>query len=720
MKMSRLCRLVCTGGLAIALAGLATYPISAEVASVAQRITLDPAPQATIVFDVHDQPVFTFYREERTDVPVDRVSPHMLAAVLAIEDRRFYQHHGIDFVRLLGAAWADFRARRVVQGGSSITQQLVRLSALTNQRTLDRKFREMLLANAIERRYGKSEILEAYLNRVYFGDGYYGIEAAARGYFGKAADQLTVIEAATLAGLIKSPSIYAPREAPERAKARRNRVLRAMHDAGRLTPTEWRTLEDAPLTVLPRGHDEWTRRDDSAGGNRFCGLYFKEEIRRMLLKRFGPELLYQGGLRVFATIEPELQLAAEDSIATRIRELEAAKAFQRRGHTETLEGSFVSMDPANGYVFALVGGRDFHESRFNRATQARRQPGSAFKPLLFAAALEQGYSPGTVLDNLANPIPATGGSWLPHDEHEATGYTLRSALTVSSNRAAAQLMQTVGVSSTIAYARRLGISSSLPAVPSLALGTGELTLLELTSAYSAFANQGVRADPVLLRRVEDRSGNVLWQSSVSSGRAVTAETAFLMSSMLSDVIQRGTGSKARALGFTLPAAGKTGTTDNFQDAWFIGYTPHLVAGVWFGFDAPSRIMNEGFAATVAVPAWTMFMKRATEKSRGEGFQPPAGVERVTLCRLSGQLATDACRAAADHADDTDESNELETDSPSTIHPTRPVGVYDEYVLVGSVRPCPLHGASAAARIAAPVSAFPRGLARVLQDPATSP
>ena len=231
-------------------------------------------------------------------------------------------------------------------------------------------------------------------------------------------------------------------------------------------------------------------------------------------------------------------------------------------------------------------------------------------------------------------------------------------------------------------------------MPSLALGTGELTLLELTSAYSAFANQGMRADPVFIRRVTDGSGTVLWQTRVTTARAVSPETAFLMSSMLSDVILRGTASKARALGFTLPAAGKTGATDNFQDAWFIGYTPHLVAGVWFGFDAPSRIMNEGVAATVAVPGWTMFMKRATANDMPDQFQPPPGVTRVTLCRLSGQLATDACRAAADHTDDLLATIESGLDLPLTPRPVRPTGVYEEYIVTGSVGPCELHAGAA--------------------------
>jgi 1A family penicillin-binding protein len=689
-------RLVCIGGLTIGLAALATYPISASVATLADGIQLTPAAQATIVFDLHDRPVFTFFREDRTDVPLDRVSPQMVAAVLAIEDRRFYSHHGVDFVRVIGAAWADLRARRFVEGGSSITQQLVRLDALSRQRTISRKVREMLLATAIERRFGKSAILEAYLNRVYFGDGYYGVESAARGYFGKPAENLTAVEAATLAGLIKSPSAYAPREEPDRALARRNRVLRAMRDTGAVTPEDARNLANTPLTVQLRDHDELTGEDDTSGDNAFCGLYFKEEIRRLLLKRFGAKQLYQGGLQVHTTLDPDLQRAAEDAVNDRINALAATTAFQKHDHQGTLEAGLIAIDPMNGHVLAMVGGRDFHESRFNRATQARRQPGSAFKPLLFAAALERGYSPGTVVDNLTNQIPATGGAWLPGDGHnQDADYTLRRALTVSSNRAAAQLMQTVGVYSTIDYAKRLGITSTLPAVPSLALGTGELTLLELTSAYSAFANQGMRADPVFVRRVEDRSGTVLWETRVTTTRAVSPETAFLMSSMLTDVIQRGTASKARALGFTLPAAGKTGTTDNFQDAWFIGYTPHLVAGVWFGFDAPSRIMNEGFAASVAVPDWTMFMKRATANDKPDKFQPPPGVKRVTLCRLSGQLATDACRAAADPTKELLAAIESGVDLPVTPRPVRSAGVYEEYVVTGSVGPCELHAGAAA-------------------------
>jgi len=568
----------------------------------------------------------------------------------------------------------------------------------------------VLLALAIERRFSKEAILEAYLNRVYFGDGYYGIEAAARGYFGKPAADLSFGEAATLAGVIKSPTAYALRSSPERAIRRRNVVIRAMRDAGDVTVDQARDLENASLTVEPRGHDELADTELASDGDDYCGLYFKEELRRQLIKRFGADTLYQGGLRIYTTFAPDLQRAAEDAITERIRAVEATKAYQRRGHKEPLEAAFAAIDPTTGHVLALVGGRDFHDSRFNRATQAHRQPGSAFKPLFFAAALEQGYSPGTVIDNLSEPIAAPRGPWLPKDEHgSAETYTLRRALAVSSNRAAAQLMQTIGVASAIDYARRLGIESSLAAVPSLAVGTAEVTLLELTAAYSVFADEGLVATPTLVRRIEDREGGVLWRPRAAPRRAVSPETAFLVSSMLSDVIQRGTGSQARALGFKLPAAGKTGTTDDFRDVWFIGYTPHLVAGVWFGFDTPSTIMNEGFAATVAVPAWATFMRHATAKDKPDWFKAPPGVQKVTLCRLSGQLATDECRWTTElrvpQTIAVATTGSLEPEPPPVPVPVRvpvPDAVYEEYVVPGTVGPCTLHGPHAAAK-----AAFPR-------------
>jgi membrane carboxypeptidase/penicillin-binding protein len=316
-------------------------------------------------------------------------------------------------------------------------------------------------------------------------------------------------------------------------------------------------------------------------------------------------------------------------------------------------------------VLAMVGGRDFHTSSFNRAMQAKRQPGSAFKPLIFAAAIEQGYAPSSRVVDLDTPIHTAQGNWLPTGEHEAESYTLRQALTVSSNRAAARVMQLVGITTTQTYARRLGISSPLPAVPSLALGTGEVTLLDLTSAYGAFANGGVIAPHTLVTRVEDRNGNILWQSGLDRlpYRAIRPGTAYLISSIMADVMNRGTGSRARTEGFKLPAAGKTGTTDDYGDAWFVGYTPHLVAGVWFGHDEKKKIMNRGFAGTVAVPAWARFMKKATEGSSPDWFRMPPDVERIAVCRKSGMRAAGDCKL------DVSEDGRL--------------NVYEDYYLMGT-------------------------------------
>ena len=369
-----------------------------------------------------------------------------------------------------------------------------------------------------------------------------------------------------------------------------------------------------------------------------CGRYFQEEVRRQLVARFGGQQVLQGGLRVYTGYDPEMQCAAEKTIASRIDQI-----VKTRKTARDLEGSLVALDPASGEVRALVGGRDFGASSYIRATQAHRQPGSAFKPIIYAAALERGMAPASVLHHLDEPIMTDNGPWLPSGGHELPEYSLRAALKISSNRAAAQLLQQVGYSQATYYAQRLGIESQLPAVPSLALGTGGVTLLELTSAYGVFANQGVAVSPHLIVRVEDHEGHSIWDDAPGRHQAVTPATAYLMSSMLADVITSGTATTARAAGFKLPAAGKTGTTDNYTDAWFVGYTPHLVTGVWFGMDKPAPIMNRGFAAVVAVPAWAEFMKQATAKDAPDWFQPPADVEKITICRLSGQRATEACR-----------------------------------------------------------------------------
>jgi len=614
---------------AAAVALHASWGLVTALADATPLAEIGGHPQATVVYDRNGREAFSFFVEQRIDVPVDRVSPRMIDALLSVEDHRFYEHHGLDPVRIAQAAWRNWRAGRILEGGSTITQQLARLEQLTPARTFSRKIREAAIAVRLEERYSKPQILQAYLNAVYFGDGYYGVEAASRGYFGKSASDLEPQEAALLAGLVRSPVGDSPSAAPTRARARRNLVLRLMREDGRLTDAEYRSAAATPLR---------TARSGAAAASTSCGRYYQEEVRRELVARFGGRQVLRGGLQVHTGYDPEMQCAAETAIDARI-----AQIAKKRKDASDLEGSLVAIEPSSGEVRALVGGRDFDTTSYIRATQARRQPGSAFKPIIYAAALERGMAPGSILTNLDEPIMTDRGPWLPGGEHEETQYSLRAALKISSNRAAAQLLQHVGLSQAEYYAQRLGISSPLPSVPSLALGTGGVTLLELTSAYGAFADGGLAVAPHLIVRVDDSEGRSLWTDSVSARQAVTPATAFLMTSMLADVITSGTATGARSAGFRLPAAGKTGTTDNYQDAWFIGYTPHLVTGVWFGMDKPAPIMTRGFAAVVAVPAWADFMKHATSKDAADWFTPPPDVEKVTICRLSGLRATDACR-----------------------------------------------------------------------------
>ena len=673
-----------------------TAAVVGELERATELANIRPRSQSTIVLDRAGRPAFTFYVEQRIDVPLERVSPRMVEAIVAVEDRRFFSHHGVDPIRIAGAALRNVRAGAIREGGSTITQQLVRAAQLSPVRTFERKLREATIALRLEERYTKAEILEAYLNAVYFGEGFYGVEAASRGYFGKAAADLDVAEAALLAALVRSPSTDAPCIAPERAARRRNLVLRLMRHQGRITDGE---LTAATHQALPdRGHDRAIASAASA-----TGAYFQEEVRRQLVAMFGADRVLRGGLRVHSTFDGAMQTAAERAIRSRIDEI----ARPRRGgppdrRAADLQGSLVALDPTTGDVLALVGGRDFFESPFNRATQARRQAGSAFKPILYAAALERGYAPGSRLRDLDLPIESADGEWLPGGEHEQGEYTLRGALKVSSNRAAAQLIQHVGVATTIYYAHRLGIGSNLPSVPSLALGTGEVTLLELTAAYGVFANRGLRAAPRLITRVDDADGTMIWSAPIETTRAISETNAFLMSSMLSDVVSGGTAAGARTAGFRLPAGGKTGTTDDYADAWFIGYTPHLVAGVWFGLDTPAPIMQRGFAGVVAVPAWARFMKAATSGAKAEWFEVPQDVERVAICRRSGARATDECRRALPDVLPVIEPGAAGLRWPLAAPKapmTREDPVYEDYFPLGLVPPdlCPLHaGAPGAA------------------------
>jgi penicillin-binding protein 1A len=601
-------------------------------------------PVSTLVYDLRDRPVFSIFKERRTTVDVDQISPYMLLAVLAVEDQRFFQHQGFDVWRIAGAAVTNARKGEFAQGGSTITQQLARRSFLSDDKTLWRKAREIALAMRLEWSYSKREILQMYLNRIYFGRGFYGIEAAAQGYFGEPALALTLEEAALLTGLIKAPSAYAPPANLDRALARRQVVLNQMHAVGAISKAAATSAAAARVKL---------RRE--LGQPKF-GEYFRNHVAQELVDRFGEDRAWNGGLRVFTTIDPTMQRAAERALTLGLTQIERRKGFDAPrleaadsivdGHTAYLQGAFVAIDPRSGAVRALVGGRNFDDSTFDRVVDARRQAGSAYKPFVFAAALEAGATPATRVTGLNQTVRISGGVWRPDNAHgdaddAVDSMTMRQAMRTSNNRAAVQVLNLVGLPTALNAVSRLGLAAP-PPVPSMVLGSGEVSLLSMTTAYGAFANAGVVHPPVFVRRVETSDGVVIFQDASESHTALSPAAAFMMADMLADVVDRGTGAGARAEGFKLPAGGKTGTTNDYKDAWFVGFTPTLVAGVWAGFDTPRPVAPNGYAAGLVVPIWARFMRDATAGAPATWVQQPNSVVRADVCIRSGLTPTDAC------------------------------------------------------------------------------
>jgi 1A family penicillin-binding protein len=624
-----------------------TYDVTHTLPGRREVRSMGNMAQATVLYDVADRPVFTIFKEQRIEVPLAQMSPNLVDAVLSVEDQRFHSHRGVDVIRILGAVLVNLQSGRFAQGGSTVTQQLARQSFLTLERSLTRKIKEAILAALIERTYSKQEILELYLNKVYFGDGFHGVEAAARGYFAKSASTLTVEEAALIAGIIKSPSSWAPTVNMDKAVARRNIVLATMLENHKIDRAEYDRARRAPVHL-----QNGLKRDES------FGQYFKEQVRRELVDRFGWDRVAIGGLRVYTTIDPAMQQAAERALEVGLVAIEKRSRFKHQTRAQFLaevggvvkdgvrpaylQGGVVAMDPRSGEVRVMVGGRTFTESRFNRAIQARRQPGSAFKPFVYAAALEAGLTPASLITGLDEPVETPQGGWVPEDEHlESSAMTVRTALRTSSNRAAVRAFQTVGLEKEMEAIDRLQFGE-IPRVPSIALGSGEVTLQQMTAAYASFANGGQLPKPFLIRRVEDREGELLYEATPQLTPAFTPTTSFLMASMLTDVINAGTAYKARADGFTLPAAGKTGTTNDYVDAWFVGFTPSLVAGVWVGFDQPQTIVSGGYGGDLAVPVWADFMKAATKGDKSVWLKPPPDVVSVQICRMSGRRPASNC------------------------------------------------------------------------------
>jgi len=619
-----------------------------DLPSPANLQTIAP-PVKTLVYDRNEKLVHEFFKENRSIVPLRDIPKPLVQAILAIEDRRFYTHWGIDPIRLMRALVTDIVARRPEQGGSTITQQLARNLFLTHEKTLTRKLKEIVLAVRIEQTYTKDEILEMYFNQIYFGEGAYGVDAAAKVFFGKRVQELTVPECALLAGLPRNPRDYSPRRDPDRALRRRNLVLSQMLAARFISRAQYEQASEVPLGVTKTRY------------NAQEAPYFMEMVRQYLDERYGSNQLYEGGLRIHTTIDIDVQHAAEEALEKRLTALEQRNQYKKtravlaaksgnapardRNQTEYLQGAIVSLEPSSGQILALVGGRDFNDSNFNRAVQAARQPGSAFKPFIYTAAIDNGFSPtDIILDTPVSFNAGNGEEWSPqnYDKKYRGPVTLRSALANSVNVPAAKLLQKLGTSVVTSYAKRMGIKSRLLPDLSLALGTSEVNLLELTSAYGVFANQGVRVTPTYILRVEDKNGKVLEQSRSVAEEVLSPETALTMTSMMESVVENGTAASARALGFTAPAAGKTGTTDDYTDAWFVGYVPGVVSGVWVGFDRKQKIGPGMTGAAAALPIWVDVMLAATKGRPAQDFPVPSGVVSRLICVETGLLANPGC------------------------------------------------------------------------------
>jgi penicillin-binding protein 1A len=570
----------------------------------------------TVFYGADGKPWFPL-DEHRRDVPLKEISPHLRKAVVAVEDHRFYRHPGIDPLGIARAMQRNL-TRSSVEGGSTLTQQLARTLFLSNDRTYMRKAKEAVLALMIEQQLTKDEVLEMYLNRVYFGAGTYGAEAMSRRLFGKKAKDLSLAEAALLAGLPQAPSSLSPWTNPEKARTRSRVVLSRMRQEGVITADQERAAGAARIRIT-----------ESPGAGSARNGYAKEYLRQQFRVRVGND--HPPDWKVYTTFDPAVQQAAERALV---------QGLQKLGG-KGLQGALVAVDPETGDILAMVGGRDFNASPFNRAVRSRRQPGSAFKPFVYAAALERGLSPVSVLSDL-HAVTAPGRQeWTPRNvgDDSPDSATLREARLESNNQAAVVLQMKIGTGPVRDLAGKAGMRE-LPDVPSLALGTGLVTPLELTAAFSIFPNGGFAVTPRGIIRAEDGSGSLAFANEVERRQVLSEESAFQAVSMLQDVVDFGTASSVRSLGLRGPLGGKTGTTNEFKDAWFVGFSSSVVAGVWIGYDQPRPIGSNAYAARVALPIWADFMRRA--RLPADEFSLPATLEDVPLCRMSYLRPVEGC------------------------------------------------------------------------------
>lgn len=576
----------------------------------------------TRFYDIHQEPIAELFSERRIIVPLQKIPVDLQNAVIATEDERFFRHWGIDTQGVLRAALNNIFRGRVVEGGSTITQQLARALFLTQDRTFQRKIKEALLSLEIEKKYTKEEILQMYLNQVYFGHGAYGVEQASRIYFGKHVQDLNLAECALLAGLLRAPKIYSPFENPTAAQRRSAVVLRLMYQQKYISKEEKESASH---------YSYYTRRLKYIQNG---APYFIEYLKHYLEEKYGSNALYKGGLQIYTTLDLNMQKAAQNAMNAYLSQFD----IQHSTNT-TVQGALVAIDPKNGQIRALIGGRDFEKSQFNRALQAKRQPGSAFKTFVFTAAIDNGYTPSTLIND--TPLTLIGGDnkeWSPgnYDQEFWGPTTLRRALEFSRNVCAVKLIENVTPEAVIHYAREMGIRSTLGNNLSIALGTSEVTLQEMTSAFAVLANNGISTQPYGLIEVRDASGTVLEQNSPKEKSVLSEQTAFIMTNLLKGVVQHGTGYAARRL--KRQCAGKTGTTNDYRDAWFIGYTPEIACGVWVGYDDFRSLGDKQTGGVLACPIWTTFMEQSLQNYPAATFRIPSRIEQVKIDYKTGLRA----------------------------------------------------------------------------------
>ena len=636
----------------LAAAGFAVFLFYSTWAQTFDMKNVGEMPERNTVYDVDGKIYSRLAGANRLKVSLSEVSQFFITAVLAREDSRFYAHKGIDWRGILRALVRDITSGSAREGASSITQQLARNSLPLGGRTVSRKVLEAMVALRIERQFTKQQILELYVNRIYFGTGCYGVETASQLYFGKSASKLNLSEAALLAGLIRSPNRFSPLKNPEGAAMQRNAVLDRMVALKKITSAEAEEAKRTKIVTHPKRLPQIQEN------------YAMDAVQRDLNLLLTQDQIDNGGLSIYTTLDPSVQNAAQDALETQLTKIEHQSNFHHpvkanykppeNGEGDSampyLEGAVVVIDNASGGIRALVGGRDYAQSKFNRAlAPANRQVGSAFKPFVYTVAFSHGLLPSAAIsDGPIRPGEIEGaGTWSPGNSDGTYGGIMPCSygLIHSRNTMSVRVGQLAGLDAVQKVANDLGISQSVPHGPAIYIGSFETDLKDLTSAYAVFPNAGVRKQAYIIERIDNQQHKPIYLAAHISVPTLDPGAAWMTSRLMQEVLTEGTAASSRSLGFKLPAAGKTGTTNDYKDAWFLGYTSTLTCGVWVGFDQPTTIIPHGYGAALALPVWVQVMNKASRHYPAEPLEPTMPLQHATVCSISNQLATTGCMSA---------------------------------------------------------------------------